>query len=171
MAITTITINTTDYRVAVHYGNKTEYIGHRGTWVSQPDDAVFFDIDEAEEQVENIRNLHLGHATATIEPVTKDMSVEELCEAIANVYNTQSTGWDYQHCGGVREEDMADMIAKLDNTLFCGADIRKAVPDILAYVDEENTIEGHAEYLSQYVGHHITKCQFQSVSLFITLKK
>lgn len=102
---------------------------------------------------------------------TETLTEAQFCEAIANIYNTRSAGWDYQHCGGVREESIAEYIAKLENTLFCGADIRKAVPDLLYYVDEPATIEEHAVSLSSMFGSRFSGCPFGSVYLFITLKK
>lgn len=109
--------------------------------------------------------------TINTENGTEVMTETQFTEAIANIYNTRSTGWDYQHAGGVREESIAEYIAKLENTLFCGADIRKAVPDFLAWVDEPATIEEHAVTLSSVFGSRFTACPYGSVYLFITLKK
>ena len=109
--------------------------------------------------------------TINTENGTETLTETQFAEQIANIFNTRSAGWDYQHCGGVREEHIAEYIATLENTLFCGADIRKAVPELLAYVDEPGTIEEHAVTISGVFGSRFTACPYGTVYLFITLKK
>jgi hypothetical protein len=165
----TVQIQTNLFRVAIHAGKFTEYTAQNRI-VTQPDDAEFYDEEEADILVETYSAMY-PNANVQKEVVEETMTIDDLADAIADTYNSRSAGWDYQHGGGVREEHIAEYIATLENTLFCGADIRKHLPELLSYVEEPATIEEHAVTISGVFGSRFTACPYGTVYLFITLKK
>lgn len=170
MANITITINTGFFLVSVTDAFSTKYVGHRNDLFNLPDNAIQYSEEDAEDVQMLVAEMYPDCKVA-IEEVTETMDEQEFTEQVANIFNTRSAGWDYQHCGGVREEHIAEYIATLENTLFCGADIRKSVPELMSYVEEPGTIEEHAVTISGVFGSRFTACPYGSVYLFITLKK
>ena len=97
------------------------------------------------------------------------ITAHQLAEAIAEVYNSRTAGWDFQHCGQSRNYDaVEEMCSKLESTLFCANDIRQAVDN--AEPDEMMTIEEWALYVADAVAQRITKNQYGDVNFIVSLK-
>ena len=160
-----ITINTNYFRVAINYNTTTEYVaGNR--LVTMPDDAVFYDQDEAEE-LQEIYAEKYPNCSVTIEAVTEEKTAHELAEAIAEVYNSRTAGWDFQHSGQSRNyEAVEEMCSKLESTLFCARDIVNSIE----FDGDTRTIEEWALYVADAVAQRITKNQYGDVNFIVSLK-
>lgn len=106
--------------------------------------------------------------------IQKQLSVNELAEAIADIYNNRCAGWDFQHCGQSRNyEAVEEMTDKLESTLFEPNDIRFAIEreaENVEYLNDVMTIDEWAEFVADPVAQRITKNAYQDVTFTITLK-
>lgn len=102
------------------------------------------------------------------------VTVSELAEKIANIYNNRTAVWSYQHNGQSRYEGIEEMTDKLESTLFEPNDIRFAIEreaENVEYMDDTMTYDEWAEFVADPVAQRITKSQYQDVTFTITLKK
>lgn len=106
---------------------------------------------------------------------TQVFNVEQLAEQIANIYNSRTAGWDFQHCNQSRNySEVTEMCNILDGTLFCGADIVPAIERDIDNVNELNdnmSLDEWAEFVADPVAQRITQCLYGDVTFIITLKK
>lgn len=106
---------------------------------------------------------------------TQVFNVEQLAEQIANIYNSRTAGWDFQHCNQSRNySEVTEMCNILDGTLFCGADIVPAIERDIDNVNDLNdnmSLDEWAEFVADPVAQRITQCLYGDVTFIITLKK
>lgn len=95
------------------------------------------------------------------------ITAHHLAEAIAEVYNSRTAGWDFQHCGQSRNyEAVEEMCSKLESTLFCGRDIVNSIE----FDGDTRTIDEWALYVADAVAQRITKNQYEDVTFIVSLK-
>lgn len=103
------------------------------------------------------------------------VSVDELANQIADIYNSRTAGWDFQHCGQSRNYEYVEEITNLlDSTLFCGNDIKHAIErdlDMVIDMDDVMTVDAWAEFVADAVGQKIAKINYGDVTFIIYLKK
>lgn len=169
----TVQINTNLFVVAIHSTNTTEYTA-QNRLVTQPDDAQFYDEEEAEFLVEKYQAMY-PYATVQKELVKETLTTDQLAEKIADIYNSRTAGWDFQHCGQSRNyEYVEEAVDKLESTLFCGSDIKHAIErdlDMVIDMDDVMTLDAWAEFVADAVGQKIAKINYGDVTFIIYLKK
>ena len=107
--------------------------------------------------------------------IKTEVTVNELAEQIAGVYNNYTGGWDYQHFGQSRSyETVIDMCSDLDNHHFTAKDIKPAIlfnlNDVESMDDVMSAIEW-AEFIADTVAKKLVDNQYGDVTFLITLKK
>lgn len=169
----TVQIHTKLYRVAIHAGDTTEYTA-QDRIVTQPDDAEFYDEEDADILVETYQAMY-PLANVQKEVVEETMTIDELADAIADTYNTLGRGWDFQHCGQSRSYgEVSDMCNTLDNHEFTAKEIKPAIEFDIDQVNEMNdvmTIIDWCEFVADSVAKKITNDQYGDVTFILTLKK
>ena len=169
----TVQIHTNLYRVAIHAGNITEYIA-QARIVTQPDDAEFYDEDDADMLVETYQAMY-PLANVQKEAVEETLTVDKLAEAIADIYNNQGAGWDFQHMHQSRNyEAVEEMCNTLENHVFEAKDIKPAIELDIDQVNDMNdvmTITDWAEFVADNVAKKVVKNQYGDVTFLITIKK
>ena len=106
--------------------------------------------------------------------IKNTVTVGELAEKIANIYNNRTAVWDFQHNGQSRYEGIEEMTDKLESTLFEPNDIRFAIEreaENVEYMNDVMSLDEWAEFVADPVAQRITKNQYQDVTFTITLKK
>ena len=169
----TVQIQCNLFRVAIHAGKFTEYTA-QDRLVTQPDDAEFYDEEDADILVETYQAMY-PLATVQKEVVEETMTIDALAETIADTYNTLGRGWDFQHCNQSRSYgEVSDMCNTLDNHEFTADDIKPAIDRDIDTVNELNdvmTITEWCEFVADSVAKKITNNQYGDVTFIITLKK
>lgn len=107
--------------------------------------------------------------------IKTEVSINELAEQIAGVYNNYTGGWDYQHCGQSRSyEAVSDMCSDLDNHHFTAKDIKHAIEhniDEVEDMDDVMTVIEWAEFIADMVAKKVVDNQYGDVTFLITIKK
>lgn len=169
----TVQIHTNLYRVAIHAGNFTEYTAQNRI-VTQPDDAEFYDEEEADILVETYSAMY-PLANVQKEVVEETLTIDELAETIADTYNNLGRGWDFQHSGQSRSyEEVSDMCNTLDNHEFAAKDIKPGIEfDIDAVNDLKDvmTIIDWCEFVADAVAKKVVNNNYGDVTFILTLKK
>ena len=107
--------------------------------------------------------------------IKTEVTVNELAEQIAGVYNNYAGGWDYQHGGQSRSYgEVCVMCSDLDNHHFTAKDIKHAIEHNIDQVNEMNdvmTVIEWAEFIADMVAKKVVDNQYGDVTFTITLKK
>lgn len=164
----TVQIQTNLFRVAIHAGKFTEYTA-QNRLVTQPDDAEFYDEDDADILVEKYQELY-PNANVVKEPVIEEMPIDDFCQAIADFYNTMVSGWDHQHSSNVRDENVAEFITELECHQFQAEDIEKHIADYLHFEDGAKTIREAAIGLADMVAQKLVSNPYGDVTFHINPK-
>lgn len=169
----TVKINTTLFRVSINAGNITEYTA-QNCLVTQPDDAEFYDDEEADILVETYEAMY-PNATVRKEIVEETMSINQLADEIASNYNDLGNGWDFQYNNQSRNyEAVADMCNELDSHEFTPEEIKPAIEsdiDAVNHMNDVMTINEWCEFVADTVAKKIVNNQYSDVTFIINLKK